>query len=293
MRITENMRAIHALSSAQGAASRLDRASRVASTGLRVEAPSDDPAAYSRMVSADARLARIAARSSGLDRVSSDLETAEGTLASAGDLVVRARELALQMSNGSLSASDRKAAAEEVRSLRNTLIGLANTRGATGYLFGGTRTDQPPVDASGNYQGNAGNLHVEVADGVVADASASGANAFSIAGGRDPFAELAALATALDANDVATVQTSLTNLDAVFEQLVDARADAGTKIDRFRSASQYADDAKLAVAKERADAVEADAPTAYSELTVAQAAYERSLTVTQKLLAISTMNRGG
>lgn len=292
MRITETLRSIHALSSAQGAASRLDQASRVASTGLRVEAPSDDPAAYAHMVSADARLARLAARASGLDRVSSDLETAESTLASAGEIVIRARELALQMSNGDLNANDRKAAAEEMRSLRSTLIGLANTRGATGYLFGGTRTDQPPVDASGNFQGNAGSLRVEITDGVVADASANGANAFSVAGGRDPFAELAALATALDANDLATVQASLTTLDDLHEQLVDARSDAGTKIERFRSASQYAGDTKLSVSKERAAAVEADAPTAYTELTVAQAAYERSLTVTQKLLAISTLNRG-
>lgn len=294
MRITEGMRSIHSLQNMSKAADRLDKASRVASSGYNVENPSDDPAAYSSMLAADTQLSRIDARATVLDRTASDLELAESALAGGGDILTRARELAMEMTDGTLSASDRANAASEVRALKESLAGVANTRGATGFLFAGTNTQTQPFDSSGNYAGNSSSLRIEVGDNVVDDASAKGAEAFTTAGvaGRNPFADLETLATALENNDVNTIQQSLSNIDDDQKQLSNARSDAGAKIDRFRAASSYLGQSKTTVSKARSTAIEADAPAAYSELTIAQSAYERALSVTQKILSISTNSTG-
>ena len=74
---------------------------------------------------------------------------ADNALDAVGELLTQAKELAVRAGNDTLSPQDRKAIGEQVSSIREQVIALANTRGTQGYLFGGTRTDQPPVTAAG------------------------------------------------------------------------------------------------------------------------------------------------
>ena len=79
--------------------------------------------------------------------------------------------LAVQGANESLSPSDRNAIALQVKGLRDQLISLANTKGDTGYLFAGTKTDTQPFDpTTGAFLGNDGATKVAITDGVVTDA---------------------------------------------------------------------------------------------------------------------------
>ena len=77
MRITEGMKYSAALQGQTRAAQRLFDASRVASSGERVAAPSDDPTAWAAAVGHEARIARLGARSTAATRASGDLEAAE------------------------------------------------------------------------------------------------------------------------------------------------------------------------------------------------------------------------
>lgn len=293
MRITDGIRYLRSIKTVAEAALRFDRAARVAATGKRVELPSDGPAAYASMLAHSERLKRLDVRAEVLGRTTSDLEIAEGSLASATDVVAHVREIAVQMANGTLNAADRTGAAAEVRSLRATLSGLANSKGQNGYLFGGTRVDTAPFDTNAVYQGNLDALRVEVADGVTESVSLSGADAFTASGvnGRDAFVVLDALTLALGANDLTGIRDSLDAIDGVLGQLSNVRADAGAKIDRLRAAQAFATDTTLLVAKGRAAAVEADPIQAFSELTRAKTAYEQSLEVTKKLLALSSLGQ--
>lgn len=294
MRISENMRSLRALRNTTDAASRFDEAARVASSGRRVENPSDDPTAYAAASSHASRVKQLATRAQNLENVSSELEIAESALASAGEAIVRAREIATQMANGDLNAADRATAANEIRALKETLVGAANARGAHGYLFGGTRSDVAPFDTNGVFSGNTTTARIEVGDGIVGEAGVVGAEAFTTAGihSRDAFAELDALATALGANDLTTIRGSLDVLDEVHAQIIQTRSDAGAKIERFRAAAVFAESTELVVSKAKAELVEADAVDAYSKLAEAKAAYERSLEVTQKILSLSSFQRG-
>jgi flagellar hook-associated protein 3 FlgL len=172
-----------------------------------------------------------------------------------------------------------------VTQLRQSLVGLANTQIGDVFVFGGTATQTPPFSTTGVFLANDNPIELEVADGMRVRANSSGAQAFTIAGGRDVFADLDALATSLAANDVVGVQTAIGNIDDGHAQVTKTRADAGVTIDRMRTASTVTSSAEVALRELRAGEEEADAIQAFADLAKAQAAYERALEVTKRMLS--------
>lgn len=284
MRVPDSLFSANVARAQARASASLYKAASVASSGLRVSAPADDPHAYARIVSLKSGESRLDARATALSRSETALTLGESTLAQASDVVSRARDLAVQMADGAMNASDRAAAAKEVTQIRQALVGLANTKGPGGYVFGGTRTDTAPFDAAGTFAGNDGPISVEIADGVSLRTNPSGARAFTAAGGRDLFADLAAFETALQTNDVAGIQAMTSTLDAGHAQLTSVRGELGVTLGRVRGASDVAQSAKLQTQKARSSESEADAITAYTNLSQAQEAFSRSVTITQQLL---------
>ena len=291
MRISDNMRLASLTLDRNRNSERLMKASRVASSGLAVEAPSDGPSAYVAAASADGAMARLNSRRELMSRAGGDLDLAETTLASATDVLVKARELAIDMANGDKTPAERATAAGMVDVLRATVMSFANAQGAHGYLFGGTATKTPPVNGAGAFVGNDNVVGVEIADKVVVASNVSGAMAFTAKGGRDVLQDLADLSTALSTNNVAGIQTSIGSVTASHAQIVDARAQAGLQADRFHSADGVAGAALLSIAKARSAAVDADPTNSYSELARARTAYEQSIAVTAQLLSLPSRAR--
>lgn len=287
MRVTESMKFQSSLVAQTRAAERLDRASKQASTGLRVERPSDDPTAYAASLRNDARTARLTARMDGMAKGREDLALAEGMLASGADVMHSAHQLALSMAGADMGADDRAVVADQIAALREQLLGVANATGPDGYLFGGTRLDAAPFDTAGAFSGNDDAIAVEIADGVTVAGNASGARAFKgVGGGRDLFADLTALETALRANDGTAISAMLAPLEQGRAQVTTERSRAGLGMERLDSASEASGQARDALKRAKAGLVEADAPGAYSELVEAQGSYERALAVAKKILGM-------
>lgn len=293
MRVTDAMRYAAATAQSARAAENLLKTTRQASTGMRVERPSDDPFAWATSVAKSGQMEAMAARRDAAARARGDLDLAESTLASAADIVARAKELSVQMANGDLGPAERALGAKEVTQLRQALVGIANTRGARGYLFGGSATAAPPFSTAGAFVGNDDVTPLEIAEGVTIAANPSGARAFTAAGGRDIFQDLSDLEQALTNNSVPGVQALLDPLDQDLAQMTTARGEAGLSSQRFSSAADVTTAAIDALRKIRADAVEADPTEAFSRLVEAKSAYERSLEVTKQILALSSVPRFG
>ena len=209
---------------------------------------------------------------------------------SATDLLAQARSLAVQGANDALSPTDRAALATSVDGIREQLLGLANTRGAQGYVFGGSRTDTPPFDATGAFVGNDTVLRVPVTDGVGVKKNVSGAKAFTAAGGIDVFTQLAALSTALTTNNVAGVRTGIDDMQTGYDQAVAVQVDAGLSMERLRSSADVLDTASLAVSQANSRDIGADDLAGLAtELAAASNSYTQSLDVTKKLLSIPSL----
>ncbi len=292
MRVTDASRMLLVTRVATATAARLADASRKAASGATVLLPSDDPVAFAASVRRQATLSDVSARSRSARSAGDELGIAERALDAATELMTEARSLAIQGSNETLAPGDRATLAERVRAIREQLLQIGNARGTNGYLFAGTKTDTPPFDASGTFLGNDEPLFVPVGSGVTPRGNASGARAFTAAGGRDLLDDLSALATALDANDVAATRAGIATMEAGQDQLVDAQVELGLGMDRFRTAADLLDGDEVTVSSGLArDRGATDQTGILTALAAASQAYQQSLDVTKQLLNLPSLAR--
>ena len=263
------------------------KASREASTGQRVNRPSDDPQAAAELVRLRHAGSKIDAHIETLRYATSDLEQSEAALAAASDLFVRARELAMQGGNGALDASGRSLLAEQVRALEQELVGIANQQGARGHLFAGSKTDAVPFASNGAFSGDGVDHVVDVGAGATS-ASASGALAFTASGGRDVFTDLAQLRTALAADDSAGISASLDGLEASRKQIEQERGKSGLSLEKLRAADQVLEQGRVDVARASERVGAADAFEAFSKLTSRSGAFERAIAVSKQMLDLGS-----
>jgi flagellar hook-associated protein 3 FlgL len=134
-------------------------------SGKRVSKASDDPAAAARAEYALAGIQRATTSQRAVDASRTAMSLTESALADAGNLMHEAHEKLVAAGNGGYTDKDRQSLADDLRSLRNQLLAVANRNDGTGnYLFAGQgATQQPFIDAAGGvvYAASAGQLVTE------------------------------------------------------------------------------------------------------------------------------------
>ncbi|MEO8248386.1 MAG: flagellar hook-associated protein FlgL [Burkholderiales bacterium] len=141
--------ALHQLTARQ---SQLSKIQEQMSAGKRVLRPSDDPTAAAQAERASTRLSRVATDQRALEVQRNAITTGEATLGHASNAMQDFRALLVQAGNSALSAVDRASIAQQLSSLRDQILGFANSSDSNGLpLFAGLgSTAQPFVDpASG------------------------------------------------------------------------------------------------------------------------------------------------
>jgi flagellar hook-associated protein 3 FlgL len=287
MRVTENMRYASVTNNLSQLATRQAKAAQEAQTGIRVNAPSDDPVAAAELARLSASQNQITARRGTITSVRGDAELAESQLQSASDLMATAKELAVQGANGTLTADQRSSLALQVKNIKDQLIGVANTKGSAGYVFGGLQTQSKPFDDLGAFSGDDQDHLVDIGNSTPTAVNASGAKAFTAAGGRNVFADLDTLYTALNTNDTAGVSGTLDDLDTSRAQITQAQAATGVVINRLDASDQVLSAANLSTQKSTQEVGAADPTQAYSNLTQLNNSLQQSVAVAKSILDIS------
>jgi flagellar hook-associated protein 3 FlgL len=290
MRVTEGMKYSQVLSNLSNLTSQHAKASQEASTGVRVGKPSDDPIAAAELARLSASSSQTKAHLSTIDTVRGDAELTESTLDGASDIFARLKEIALQGANGELTAENRATLSVEVAGLKDSLLQLANVRGTRGYLFSGSQVTTAAFDPAGAFQGDDEAHVVQIGNSTPTAVSTSGAEAFVIAGGRNVFADLQSLATALGANDIAGIRQSIDDVGASQAQLVNARARSGlvlSKLDASESVLSSLDSEQ----QKRAQIGAADPYESYTRVTSLAQSLERAIAVSRQILDLGGNNR--
>jgi len=168
----------------------LDKQSLVAeiqsqiASGKRVDTPADDPVAAAKILSVKAQLSITSQFNENAQTAEERLKLEETSLKSIRNVIQRVRELALRAGDGALQKDDRKAIATEVNERLKETLGFINTQDAEGhYLFSGYQSKTAPFVASGvsgfNYQGDEGQLAIQVGASVQVAVSDSGRTIFA------------------------------------------------------------------------------------------------------------------
>ncbi len=205
------------------------------STGLRINSPSDDAVSYTRLQSLSSQQAKITQYQENIETAESMLSASETQFSSMSDVMSELRQLAVQAGNGTYDSDDLASIAEEMQSLLDTMVDLANATDSDGtYLFSGSNSDDAAisVDSSGNYtyQGDDYQLSVVVSEGVTVAASENLSDIFFSDSGNF-FNDMSALISGLSSSDdVSTlVSDMLTSIDDTATDLNSAISSIGAR----------------------------------------------------------------
>ncbi|MBC7384622.1 MAG: flagellar hook-associated protein FlgL [Cryobacterium sp.] len=159
---------------------RMEKLQTESSTLKKLNTPSDDPVGASKVLEMRTDKVNNEQFTMNAKLAEAQLNNTESALSELSDIVVRAKEIALQQASGASANDDtRLAVSEEITQMYQSAIGAANRRVGDRYLFGGYKTDKPPVTPDGKYVGDDGSMMVEVGRDVFIAMNIPGHEAFN------------------------------------------------------------------------------------------------------------------
>lgn len=254
-----------------------------ATSGKRVEKPSDDPLAASLATKHRAREQHLRANIKAIDAGKARVDTQDSVLGDAADRLRRAQELAIQGANDPMDPDDRRAIAVEISSIRETIIGLANSQDPEGYVFAGYRSDAPAFDAAGVYQGDANVPSFDTGNGIRVDAGVTGLAAFDAGGPNDVFTVLSDLEAALNADDGPGVAATIDRLNLAHETVVYARTDVGGAQSALDAAKTIAERMRDGAIEAQTSLIAIDETEAYVDLQRTRDAYDAAVRIASQI----------
>jgi flagellar hook-associated protein 3 FlgL len=296
VRITQNMVQLSALGSMQNNMRQMAAAQQRVITGLRVQRPSDDPAAASASMQTGGSLRALEQYRRNIQSAESRTSAEESALDRLSDLLSRGRELAMSEAGDPSTAETRAIAKKEVDYLIDSVVQLGNTHFAGAYLFGGNRSDARPIV----WMEPEGEPRFAVVDEAIDPAYTQkteigsgqtmrvNQNAHAIFGGEDgPLASLTELSRALGANDAEGIRTALTSLEQAHTRTQSAIGEVGARSNQLRMTSANLDALDISLRVYKSDLEEVDLEVAITDLVSRQMAYEAAMLATSRVMGMN------
>lgn len=152
------------------------------SSGKNDPRASADPVRALRLSAVNEQTDALDRFSTNIERVQSRLDQADIVLKEATNVQRRIRDLALRAASDTATSEERKSIGIEVTQLRQSLLGLANSRDETGQaLFGGFQTREDPFvegPRGVSYRGDGGQILLQVSESLSLPSGVSGGDIF-------------------------------------------------------------------------------------------------------------------
>ncbi|MBI5191914.1 MAG: flagellar hook-associated protein FlgL [Nitrospirae bacterium] len=277
----------------QAGLERLLQLQESASSGKRINRPSDDPSGVIKVMDYDTAISKVEQHERNVGNGNSNLTATESAISSVQEVVQRAKELTVQASDASNDSSDRAIIAKEVEQIYNQVLSTANTKVNGKYIFAGYNNSTAPYSSDGTYNGTypGGYMEVEVDSGSTVEINMPGYMVFgSSAYGTNILSALNSLQTALENNNTDGIGTAMTTLDSSLEQLNNARAEVGAKTNRLDTAKSYLSKLKLDLTDFKSQTEDADLTEVITKLTMQQNSVEISRASVSRVLQQSIMD---
>ena len=291
MRLSTNYQFDRMQSSVQRSGQAYFDAQYKVTTGKRMNRLSDDPAAIEPLVSMRSLKASMDQYNSNLKVASNTFAASENAFSEVATILNRANQLAISGGTATASSTQRQAMADEIKSLRERIISLGNTKAANGdYIFSGTNLDVKPFQDNGTvvtFQGDTMNRFIESGPGERINLTlANSKQAFM-----DSITRLDALQTALTMGDQATLNgpmlTDLKSSQDAFNQL---RGEIGMKTQSLQATKTNFERRSLDLTQGISALEEVDLSQAITDMKKAETAYQAALQVTSIGSKLSLMD---
>lgn len=226
-------------------------------------------------------------------QIESRLQIADGALSSIGDVASTLKARLIQRLNDATGPAS--VLAQDATLMLDTVAGLLNTQVSGRFLFGGTRTDLPPIadpvpdpaafgiPDDNYYQGDSNE--------IVARVSETQEVRIGIAGNRNGFQQLiGALKAAIEGHNTSDKNMLEDALDMVTTAIADInayRAEAGSASNLVARATAQHQDMRLYADSVIGDVENVDVPSAVAALAADEAALEASFMTVARLANLS------
>lgn len=264
---------------------------------LRVNLPSDDPAAAALYSSSLAASAQNTQFLQNINSLNGNLQVGDSALASAVTMLNQAITIGTAGGNGTLSASDEQALGQQIGQIQQQIVGVANSTFQGNYIFAGTASGpayvaDPSSPDGVTYQGNTNVNQVEVAAGANVAVNVPGSQIFQNGSG-SVFQALQDLKTALDGNDPAAAQTAVNEINTSLNQLSQQRVFYGSTIDRLNSTQTFLQNEQTNLTQQQTTLVGANMANSITQLSSAEIARSAILAAGARISQISLLNQSG
>ena len=248
-------------------------------TGKKINSPSDDPVAtasvlrYNTDIALDQQFERTASDAK------SRLDAADTALGSLSDVMQRVRELAVQAGSGALSATDLSAIGNELNQLVGQAVQIGNTKVGYQYIFAGTKTTTTPftavggaVPASVTFNGDSNAINVPTGQGTQTQVNVDGNATFMPA-----LNAIIQIRDAVNANNAAGIQGSLTTIDNAMDGVLQQRGTIGATSNGLDALTSRIDAELTTFQSQRSQLEDSDMADAAVKLNQAQNVYQAAL----------------
>jgi flagellar hook-associated protein 3 FlgL len=299
-RITQRTVSNTMLAGLQTNMGRMQKLQEQLSSGKQVSRPSDSPVKTVEAMQFRSGIRRTEQYVRNADDGLALLGVTDAALTDSLNMTRRVRELTLQGMNDSVNPQAREAIAAEIDTLREGLLGMANTRYLDRPIFGGNTGSANAYSANGAFLGDGGTVTRTVAPDVKVVANVNGPEVFGVGpdapGGAEPshlFTVLERISAAMRGatpDMQADLDEGLGNLDVATDRVITTLGQVGARFNRIETMRSAAQDQLLSLTSSLSEAVDIDLPKTIVELQMQEVAYKAALGATARVVQPSLLD---
>lgn len=254
-------------------------------TGLRINNVSDDPSEIADLWQLNSELSQTNQDDTNLNQVQTEVNTAESGLQSAVTLVEQAQTYGAEGLSDTTDADSRVDLANELGSILQQLVAIADTTVQGRYIFAGDTdqttpytidlTQSSPVSA---YQGSASTREILSPDGTAFPVALTAQQIFDSSNAQDNvFDSIIDLMQGLQANDDTQISGAMANLESVSTYLNQQLAFYGNVQDQVQGALSFGQNYTTQLQTQLAGVQDANEAEDITNMTQAQTQLQAAL----------------
>jgi flagellar hook-associated protein 3 FlgL len=263
------------------------RFGRQVSSGKKLNQLKDSPSGSAELVSLTKRASENDQYLSNTSTGSLYLNVADSALNEVCTIISSIYTKGSEASTDTVNPDARAALANDIRSMREQMVTLANSEVNGRYLFAGALvTDAPFVLASDavSYNGDGGISTIQVEKGTEVQMNFDGDAVFGSA-----FSSISSLLSAMDSNDPESIRSSLQQFAAMLSGLEQVRAQVGTNMGLLQNVQTRLDTQETSIKEQRSKVEDADMAQAVVQMNQTQTALQTAMTAGGRILNQSNL----
>ena len=272
-------------------------------SGKQIVKPSDDSEKSAVIQRLQTAIDRQSVYQRSLDTAENRLASEESALMSSERILQRIRQLAVQSNTDTLSVDDKEILANEITSLREELLSLANTQDVNGnYVFAGSNVQAKAFDVNADgdiiYQGDKTQTSVDISDQRRLVLNRAGDEVFAsvdrvVDGDTQDisfFKVIDDFAQALATDNEDALNLGLEEIASITEGMGASIADLGSRISTVNNQREILEDTNLRYQDLLSNAQDLDYATAVTKLSAELLSLEAAQASFAKISQLSLFN---